>query len=278
LFNFDRDVYIILSQVQPLLAVLTGKILEQSTLELEQEEEMKNIRQARTNFLARLHKEKMERKEIEDVEIKRKNDFENVKKIKKLDKFTKICTQQKLISRVFSKVYLQGFTKTTVTSMSSLYKNFNTIKVQDKYNSTIYPEIDKLLYIDEKTLDTLYSIESKLNDTNKEKHSNVVNAKKQIAIQKKLEEDRLKQEEKERQQIALEEQKERRRKRAILRLQRDIGKEIFGNPTTKGEYNNEEITEIDNNESDGAYSNIFINLSWCIWRGLGYFYVLTRYY
>jgi hypothetical protein len=249
-----------MSQVQTLLTVLTGKILEQSTLELEQEEEMKNIRQARTNYLARLHKEKMERKDIEEVEIKRRNDFENVKKIKKLDKFSKICTQQKLISRVFSKVYLQGFTKRTVSSMSSLFKNFNTIKVQDKFNNLIYPEIEKLLYVDNNTGDFLYSVDNDIKESDKGTHAEVVNARKQKAINRRLDEESRKQEEDERQRIALEEQKERRRKRAILRLQRDIGKEIFGNPNTKGEYNNEEITEVDNNEGEGAYSKFIANI------------------
>jgi hypothetical protein len=240
--------------------VLTGKILEQSTLELEQEEEMKNIRQARTNFLARLHKEKMERKEIEEKEIKRKNDFDNVKKIKKLDKFSKISTQQKLISRVFSKVYLQGFTKKTIGSMSSMFKKFGDIKIKDKYNGVLYNEVEKLQTNDEVLSNAISYFNNMYIDSAINTHSSIVNEKKQKAIQKKLDEETRRQEAVENERIAKLEQIERRKKRTVLRLQRDIQKEIFDNQINQESENVDSVTEINNFDDEGPYGIIFITL------------------
>jgi hypothetical protein len=258
--------------------VLTGKLLEQATLELEQEEEMKNIRQARTAYIAKLNKEKQERKEIEEVEIKRKNDFDNVKRIKKLDKFSKISTQQKLISRMFSKVYLQDFTKKTVRSMTSMFKNYSRIAVQDKYNNSLYQQVEDIQQRESEVYDSLIKIETAFRENDRTKHSEVVNAKKQRDIERKLEAERKRLEEDELTRIEKEKQVVRQKERAILRLHRDIEKEIFNNPNTKGEYNNEEITEIDNYENEGSYSIIINNIfSWCIWWHNGSLNVLTGY-
>ena len=50
LFDFDKD-------VQPLLTVIVGKTLEQSLLELEQEQEIENLRQAKLMYSKKRNKE-----------------------------------------------------------------------------------------------------------------------------------------------------------------------------------------------------------------------------
>jgi hypothetical protein len=65
LFNFDRD-------VQPLLTVIVGKTLEQSMLELEQEEELENLREAKLMYSRRKNEDNKRIKNLEDREIQKK--------------------------------------------------------------------------------------------------------------------------------------------------------------------------------------------------------------
>ena len=65
LFDFDRD-------VQSLLTVIVGKTLEQSMLELEQEEEIENLREAKLMYSKKKNEDTKRIKNLEDREIQKK--------------------------------------------------------------------------------------------------------------------------------------------------------------------------------------------------------------
>jgi hypothetical protein len=68
LFQFDRD-------VEPIITVVLGKLMEQVNLELNEEDEVKRIREAKLNFTKRLVDEKQRVVKVEEEEIKKKRDI-----------------------------------------------------------------------------------------------------------------------------------------------------------------------------------------------------------
>jgi hypothetical protein len=235
------------------LKVLTGKILEQSVFELEQEEEIKNIRKSKQLFLARLMKEKDEIKQLEEKENDKKNNFENFKKIKRLDKYSKISTQQKLMSRVFSISYLQKLKNCTIDLVKNTYKDYKTITLKDIYNKSIYEEIDKNLKMNEAVLNSIIDITNNIHENNKHSHLEVVINRKQSIIRQKQEAEKKRIADEEQRKIEKEQQIERRKKRAILRLERNVQQSIINQPLLKGPYYSEDISEINNMNGDGPF-------------------------
>ena len=76
LFDFDID-------VQPLLTVIVGKTLEQSLLELEQEQEIENLRQAKLMYSKRRNDDNKRIKNLEEKEIQKKYNNDAKKEIRK---------------------------------------------------------------------------------------------------------------------------------------------------------------------------------------------------
>ena len=68
LFKFDRD-------VEPIITVILGKLMEQVNLELNEEDEIKRIREAKLNYTKRIIDEKQRVIKVEEEEIKKKRDI-----------------------------------------------------------------------------------------------------------------------------------------------------------------------------------------------------------
>ena len=100
LFNFDRD-------VQPLLSVVVGKTLEQSLLEIEQEDEIASLREAKLMYFKKNNDEFKRIKNLEDREIQKKYNNDAKKDDRKKKREIRKTTQKELISRVMSKTYLR---------------------------------------------------------------------------------------------------------------------------------------------------------------------------
>ena len=101
LFDFDRD-------VQPLLTVICGKTLEQSMLELEQEEELENLREAKLMFSKRKNEDNKRIKNLEDREIQRKynNDAKKDHRNQMREKRNNIKSYFKDLFKRFSEEFL----------------------------------------------------------------------------------------------------------------------------------------------------------------------------
>ncbi len=253
LFNFDND-------VQPLLIVLCGKVLEQALQELHEEDEVKNLREMKQIYMKKFHEEKLRMKNIEKIEIKLKKDNDALKKLKMIEKITKINTQQKLFTRSFAKQYLTNLAKSSMEDLhkKAMFVDFNKAFLKNKLNEELFIDMEKQISF-EKDLSILWqNIPTFLLSEYLSTHRNKLDENKRMLQIKREKEERDKKEEEGRKRIEEEETKERRRIRAIRRMRESIRKNIFGVAISKHDYHLEEISEIDNYEEEGPFSNIFI--------------------
>lgn len=253
LFNFDRD-------VQPLLTVLCGKILEQSELELCQEAEMRNLRDTKNTYLRKLKIYKDEVRKLEEEEIARKKENDNIKKLKKVELLSKIDTQQRLTARVFAKGYLKGFYSNTIEDLKNrrAFLDYTPTIIKDKVNEYSIKEAENVLQNDKGLESSLSQVKEELNVGKVNIHSETIKKHKEMIQKKKEEAEKRRIEEEERKRVEEEQRQERRRLRAIRKLRMSIIKQIFEVGVTKGHYYVEEISEIDNYDQDAPFSKYYI--------------------
>ena len=115
LFDFDRD-------VQSLLTVIVGKTLEQSLLELEQEEEIENLREAKLMYSKKRNDDGKRIKNLEDREIQKKYNNDAKKEHRKQIRDRRKKTQKELLSRVISKTYLRDLVKNSYNDL--IYRGY----------------------------------------------------------------------------------------------------------------------------------------------------------
>jgi len=185
LFNFDID-------VQPLLSVLIGKILEQTDLELREEEEIKKIREAKAEFLKRSKEDKMRIKKIEEEEIKLKKEMDNKKGLKLIERNFKKNTQKKLISKVFAKNFLKNLQKETfkILTTQGIFLNTNIPIINDNVIHYVFNESEKVNVEDNKVTNFIDNIFTNLNLEAKNKHKNVIEQYREGLKQAKIDEER----------------------------------------------------------------------------------------
>lgn len=128
------------------MTVLVGKILEQTDLELREEEEIKNVRQNKKNLLARVAEEKLRIKQIEGEEIKRRSNHVEKELHKFGDNKVKKTTQQLLISRVFAKAYLKRAVPSSVQGISDigLFSDTEPVVMFDFTNEFVFIQSEQL--------------------------------------------------------------------------------------------------------------------------------------
>ena len=259
LFSFDRD-------VQPLLTVVVGKTLEQSLLEIEQEDEIASLREAKLMYSKKKDDENKRIKNLEDREIQKKYNNDAKKEHRKEIREKRKKTQKELISRVMSKTYLRDLLKNSYNDLiyRGQFTNYTSISVKNKTNDILVKGTEKLNNM-------FINMKSYLNDKLKNKYKNIENSHRkaidnrhnllnEIERQKEI---RRKREEEEK--IRAEEaKKERRRKRKIERIKKEIKTSIIDNGIQKGDAYSEEIVEIGNFDKDdepyiGVYGS-FIGL------------------
>jgi len=249
LFNFDSD-------VQPLLIVLSGKVIEQALLELHEEEEIKNLRDMKQIYIKKFQEEKLRMKNIEKIEIRLKKDNDALKKLKILERITKIKTQQKLFTRSFAKSYLTNLARSSVNDLlkKSMFVDYSKVLMKNKLNEELYNQVEKQILSEEKISSTWQNIPSNIQADNKKLHRlNIEEHKRMIQAKHEVEE-RMKKEAEEIRRLEDEDRIEKKRLRAIRRLKESIRKNIFDLGLIKNEYNLEVISEIDNYEEEGQYS------------------------
>ncbi len=184
LFNFDRD-------VQPLLTVLIGKILEQTDLELREEEEIKKIREAKAEFLKRVKEDKMRIKKIEEEEIKIKKETDNKKGLKLIEKNFKKNTQKKLVSKVFAKNLLRGFQKDAFKSLTAqgIFIDHYVPLVQDAVRHFVFSESEKANNDDQNVTKFIGDVYVNLSTAAKRMHRNVIGQHMENLRQAKIDEE-----------------------------------------------------------------------------------------
>lgn len=251
LFDFDRD-------VQPLLIVLCGKVIEQAVLEIHEEDEIKNLREMKQIYIRKFQEEKLRMKNIEKIEIKLKKDNDALRKIKMIEKITKINTQQKLFSRSYAKQYLVNIARSSIDELNkkSMFVDYNLALLKNKLNEELFVKMDSQNLLENIIRDTWNNLPSSIKTDRINLHKRKIEEHKRMLQSKRDEEDKKRKEEEERKRIEEEERKERRRLRALRRMRESIRKNIFEAGLIKNNYHLEDISEIDNYEEEGPYSKI----------------------
>lgn len=184
LFNFDID-------VQPLLTVLVGKILEQSDLEIREEEEVKRIRDAKSEFLKRLKEDKARIKKIEEEEIRLKSDMDNKKGLKMIEKNYRKNTQKKLVSKVFSKCLFKSLEKNSldVLAKQGLFLNKNIPLVKNKLNEFVASESEINSITDQNLIDFNFDMMRHIREIKTKKHNEIILERYEYLEQIKIDEE-----------------------------------------------------------------------------------------
>ena len=253
LFDFDKD-------VQPLLTVIVGKTLEQSLLELEQEQEIENLRQAKLMYSKKRNDDSKRIKNLEEKEIQKKYNNDAKKEIRKQMRETRKKTQKELISRFISKTYLRDLVKNSYQDL------IHRCQFRDYSNSTVKDKTNFIITAGSKKLNTVFNnMNNFIKDNISSKLKNIENTHvkavedrhkllAEIAKQKEI----IRQREEEARIRAEEAKKERRRLRRIERIKREIKGSIIDSGVSKGDAYSEETTEIGNFEkNDEPYIGIY---------------------
>ena len=261
LFDFDTD-------VQPLLTVIIGKTLEQSLLELEQEQEIENLRQAKLMYSKKRNDDMKRIKNLEEKEIQKKYNNDAKKEVRKQMRETRKKTQKELISRFISKTYLRDLVKNSYNDL------IHRCQFRDYTNSTVKDKTNFILTSGSKTLNKVFTnMNNFIKDNISSKLKNLENAHikavedrhkllAEIARQKEI----LRQREEEAKIRAEEAKKERRRLRKIERINKEIKAAIIDTGVSKSDAYSEETTEIGNFEKNdepyigiyGSFAGIFV--------------------
>ena len=253
LFDFDKD-------VQPLLTVIVGKTLEQSLLELEQEQEIENLRQAKLMYSKKRNDDSKRIKNLEEKEIQKKYNNDAKKEIRKQMRETRKKTQKELISRFISKNYLRDLVKNSYQDLihRCQFRNYSNTTIKDKTNFIITLGSKKLhdvftnmnSFIKDKISSKYKNIETTHAKAVEDRHNLLAEiARQKEIIRKREEEARIR---------AEEAKKERRRLRRIERIKREIKASIIDTGVSKSDAYSEETTEIGNFEkNDEPYIGIY---------------------
>ena len=253
LFDFDRD-------VQPLLTVVVGKTLEQSLLELEQEEEIENLRAAKLMYSKKKNEDSKRIRNLEDREIQKKYNNDSKKEHRKQIRERRKKTQKELISRTISKVYLRDLLKNSYNDLihRGQFRDYTSSAVKNKTNEIIMKGSQNL---NTAFCNMLNFIKDSLN--NKYKNFESIHTKsvddrhkllEEIARQKEI----IRKREEEARIKAEEEKKERRRLRKIERIKKEIKAAVVDTGVAKSDAYSEETVEIGNDgKNDEPYIGIY---------------------
>ena len=253
LFDFDKD-------VQPLLTVVVGKTLEQSMLELEQEQEIENLKQAKLMYSKKRNDDSKRIKNLEEKEIQKKYNNDAKKEIRKQTRETRKKTQKQLISRFISKTYLRDLVKNSYQDLiyRCQFRDYSNATVKDKTNFIIVSGSKKLhtaftnmnSFIKDSISNKLKAIENSHIKAVDDRHKFLDKIAKQREIIRRREEEA---------RIRAEKAKiERRKLRRIERIKKETKTGIIDNGVSKGDAFSEETTEIGNFEkNDEPYIGIY---------------------
>ena len=242
LFNFDIDVI-------PLLTVIVGKTIEQALLELEQEEEIANLREAKKMFAHHKNDDNKRIKNLEEREIQKKYNNDAKKEQRKAFREKRKTTQKQLISRVISKTYLRDIYKNAVSDLvyRGQFRNYTAAIVKNTTNNILMTGTEKLNNIFHNMNNFIKSVLDNKYKTFENNHENSVEER-HIFLAKIAEQEERKRKEEEQRKIQEElDRKERRRKRKVERIKKEIKEAIIDAGVQKSDAYSEEITEIGNN-------------------------------
>lgn len=121
LWDFDRE-------VQPLLQVLVGKTMEQSLIEVMEEEELANLRARQVEFEELRHAELAEQQRLEEQERRRQEEKMRRVEQAKEEQAKEAETQEKVAARLFARGYLDSLLPSVFDSLADNGYFYDTIE------------------------------------------------------------------------------------------------------------------------------------------------------
>eukprot|EP00357_Protocruzia_adherens_P016559 CAMPEP_0115034536 /NCGR_PEP_ID=MMETSP0216-20121206/40720_1 /TAXON_ID=223996 /ORGANISM="Protocruzia adherens, Strain Boccale" /LENGTH=700 /DNA_ID=CAMNT_0002413461 /DNA_START=34 /DNA_END=2136 /DNA_ORIENTATION=+ len=136
LFDYDEE-------VEPILQVLTNKILEQSRMEVLEEEELSAMRKHQREFEQLREAELMETQRLEAAELRRADEIERRKLQHNQRQLKNVDAHKKIISRLISKSYLSKLKVNTVQLLQDqgFFRDSFVMGVHDQFVPWLYQEI-----------------------------------------------------------------------------------------------------------------------------------------
>lgn len=123
LFRFDDD-------VQPILAVLCGKTLEQARMEVLEEEELRVMRTQQSHFADLAKTEHNDANRMEQMEARKLQEFERRKALERERKKNKVAAHRKICCRSIAKGYMDNLKSSAVGYLSDVGYFTDTFKVE----------------------------------------------------------------------------------------------------------------------------------------------------
>lgn len=127
LFDFDRE-------VEPVLEVLTGKTLEQSMMEVLEEEELESILRHQEEFEQRRNAELLEVQRMESAERRRTDEMDRRMQQTRAQKEQDQQVMQKVLSRSMARRYLGGFKERALQTLLDMGCFQNSVQMAVEAN------------------------------------------------------------------------------------------------------------------------------------------------
>jgi hypothetical protein len=130
----DGDLFCFNDEVRPLLTVLVGKSLEQARMEVLEEEELRAMRQHRTDVMEQKHREMLEVQDLEAQEQMRYTEAQRRKKEARARKTGLVFAHRKFCCRIYSKNYLKPLALSALKEVedAGLFKDVRELQFNDK--------------------------------------------------------------------------------------------------------------------------------------------------
>ena len=238
LFDFDLE-------VDPILEVLVGKVIEQGRMEVLEEEELRTMRDHQRFFEQKRNAELMEVQRLEAEEQRRKEEAERRKLQARARREQRNQAHKKYIARIISKRYLQHIGRNTIELLNSegSYKDPRETNFHQKLLPWLYKQAqaqqrDSLLQLIEELFKK--GVNNLLSE-----HKNSVDKEYQRREDQRQEAIRHQQQEEKRKQDRVQARIDRQKRREIEALRERVKQEIIEKSEKAEGISRQELSDID---------------------------------
>lgn len=133
----DNELFLFEDEVEPILSVLCGKILEQARMEVLEEEELNTMKEQQDYYKRMLTAEVNDIARMEATEKKRLEEFQKNKLNMREKKRNKQQAHRKVVARTMSKNYMAGLRENVFRNLASVGFYTNSFKIEVLDNDVV---------------------------------------------------------------------------------------------------------------------------------------------
>lgn len=133
----DNELFLFEDEVEPILSVLCGKILEQARMEVLEEEELNTMREQQDYYKRMLTAEVNDIARMEATEKKRLEEFQKNKLNMREKKRNKQQAHRKVVARTMSKNYMAGLRENVFRNLAAVGFYTNSFKIDVLDNDVV---------------------------------------------------------------------------------------------------------------------------------------------